>query len=354
MEASYKIYDFMNTICSDQVEKSCVLSIREMIDQVKTEPKLKMIYSGIKENSFGFVFGPSKSAKTTFCENLGLSIAAGLDSFLGKRIEIDNRKVLFISLEEFYRGRTERNINQSEKLKELGVKDQWMDNYLVVDKKMPNYISNERDWENISTEISQHQPGIVFFDSLSRLYSGVIEDSKFAIKLMKTLRDLANDLSTTIVVIHHTPKMDNSPLTIHAMAGSRVLAQDADFMIGLNKTFTGKLYVKDVAFRYAPENSDKVTLLNLDKNQWLNPIGEAYEAKLLSEFDGRRDEGNKEKLLDFIKSNNENGLVASASFKNSLIDTGAMTKQTLYSQLKALIKEGVITKVDNGQYKLAS
>src|SRR5690606_9535313 len=96
---------------------SCPLD--EMFKTIKSEPPCIMIYSGIKQNSVGFVFGSSKAGKTIYCENLGMLIAAGASEYLGEPIGLKNGKVLFVSLEEFYRGRTERNLKQARKLKNV-------------------------------------------------------------------------------------------------------------------------------------------------------------------------------------------------------------------------------------------
>ena len=130
-------------------------NIRDMMARVQSEPKMKMIYSGIKENSVGFIFGPSKSAKTIFCENLGFSIASGATSFLDIPLNIENRKVLFLSLEEFYAGRTERNETQLSKLLSSGKGDTWLDNYIVVNENMPRYISTDEEWDILKKVITE-------------------------------------------------------------------------------------------------------------------------------------------------------------------------------------------------------
>lgn len=161
-------------------------------------------------------------------------------------------------------------------------------------------------------------------------------------------------LNTTIVVIHHTPKLGNAPLTIHSMAGSRVLPQEADFMFGINKTFDGKIYLKEVAFRYAPENSEQVTLLKLDNEQWLNNAGKADEIQMLSFLDGRRDDTNKVLIMDYITSHaGENGIVEFSAIGNALAERG-ITRTTAFNNLNALVEEGRIQKPGKGQYKLAA
>ena len=341
-----------NNYSDEQSPASYIVSIKELINRVKSEPPQKLVYSGIKENTVGFVFGPAKSGKTTVCECLGLSIAAGLDNFLGLPINIDNRKVLFISFEEFYTGRTERNMKQLSALTQKQ-HDMVSENYIVVNEEMPRYLHTDEDWQLVDDIITTVNPGMIFMDSLSRLYEGVIEDSKIAKGVMKRLKGLSFKHNAPIVVIHHTPKLYNSPLTINAIAGSRIIAQEADFMIGLNKTLDGKRYIKDVAFRYAPENDETVKLFDIDSNLWVNSQGEAKEVDLLAAYDGRINDVNKEKLFDFISEKGEvnNGIVSFSEIEEKFISTDAMSRQTAFSQLNKLIQEGRITKPDRGQYK---
>jgi KaiC/GvpD/RAD55 family RecA-like ATPase len=73
----------------------------EMREALKTMPKPKYLYRGITEKSFGLIFGPAKSGKSIFCENLAMSIAVGRDNFLGTKLDGKPKKTLFIGLEEF-------------------------------------------------------------------------------------------------------------------------------------------------------------------------------------------------------------------------------------------------------------
>ncbi|MBS1686366.1 MAG: AAA family ATPase [Bacteroidetes bacterium] len=326
-------------------------SLREMIDRVKNEPKKRMVYSGIKENSIGFVFGPSKSGKTIFCENLGMSIASGQDSFMGLPIDIENKRVLFISLEEFWEGRAQRNLTQLTALSEAQI-EMCFQNYTVVNDDIPKYVSSEEDWQLIRGIIEENHPGVVFIDSLSRLYEGSIEDSKVGKRVMKQLRELCDEMKITLIIIHHTPKIGNSPLTVDSMAGSRMLAQDSDFAIGINKVSTGQRYVKDVFFRYAPENDEMVRVFEIDKGSiWLKAIKEDKEAKLLFATDGRSDTTNHDLLLEAFP---ENGSVTTKTLMERFVNTKCMTKATMHNQINKLVKEGSIIDVQHGVYKRAA
>jgi KaiC/GvpD/RAD55 family RecA-like ATPase len=346
-----------NQLANDQLlklelqnKKIYTESLRDMIIRVQSEPKRKMIYSGIKENSVGFIFGPAKSGKTILCENLGFSIAAGLDSYLGQPIEHENRKVLFISLEEFYPDRTDRNQKQIAKLlQEKG--EEWLDNYVVVNENMPRYLSSDKDWVILHERFQELKPGMVFIDSLSRLYTGSIEDSAVAKELMRKLRELANSTKTTIAVIHHTPKLqDSTPLTIDTLAGSRMLGQEADFVIGLNRTANTR-YLKNVAFRYASDNCETVDVIKLTDDLWFKQVEKVEEMRLLACSDGRRNNVNKDRVYEFIKSKYEinDGNVKTSEITESI---DGISPQAIFDILKTLAyDEKRIIKISHGVYK---
>ena len=69
----------------DVNEEKVFLTFSEMLTNFENSPKEKFLFSGIKEKSFGLVFGPSKSGKTIFCENLAMKLAIGASEFFGKK-----------------------------------------------------------------------------------------------------------------------------------------------------------------------------------------------------------------------------------------------------------------------------
>jgi hypothetical protein len=327
--------------------------IKNLILRGKSEPKPVFIWNGIQQGSFGFIFGPSKSGKSTFCENLALSLAACVPEFFGQPISPGIYKILFVSLEEFWIPRTMRNTRQIECLCEKIGRDEWQENYHAIDEKFPRLIHTEEEWLLLENLIINSNANVVFIDSLSRLYDGSIEESSFAKKISIRLRELSNRLKITLIIIHHTPKQSGKPLSIDSLAGSRMLSQDADFMIGIGRTPEGKRYMKEVAYRYRPENSEFVTIFEMDDCQWIFPTMEIPESALLKESDGRTDDTNPEQIFDFIydKTHSEKGETYTKELMKEFVETKEVSKQTLYSCLKKLEQAKRIAKQGRGVYK---
>jgi len=330
-------------------------TLREMMTRVKYEEPLKMLYPGIKENSVGIIFGPSKSGKTTFAENLLLNIAAGSKEYLGSPLKVDNPKVIIYSMEEYYRNRVERNSMQAKRLiAQYG--GEFLDNYIMNDEKMPKYLVSDKDWDLVKDFIASEQPSIVVMDSMTHCYKGSIEDSSVAKEVMERFHKLANDTNTTLMIIHHTHKMYDRLLSIDTIAGSRVIAQELDYMIGLNRTVTGQQYIKEVAFRYAPCNSEKVKAFTIDDDCCINIMGEIDEMSLVVTADGRKDDKNRDKLLKFFQDHAQAGrdIVPTNAVYQKFMVSKEMSKQTIHDNLNKLVIGRKIIKLGNGEYQIAA
>ena len=325
-----------------------IKTIDELIIRSKTEPKIPYLWSGIKVGSFGFIFGPSKAGKTTLCENLAFSIATGQEEFFNRPLTEGAKKVFFISLEEFWQPRTERNEKQ---IKHLNLP--LNNNFYSIDENFPRLIDTIEDWYLLKNHIKKIKAEVVFIDSLSRLYSGSIEDSSLAKELLFKLRELSSELKITLIIIHHTPKQVGRPLTIDSLAGSRMLAQEADFMIGVSKTPDGSRYMKEVAFRYAPENDETVTTFIINENAWLIPTLDISEAALLKTSDGRSDDSNSDLLFEEIEEQtNKKGFATAAELLEKFEVTKIMSKPTLFGHLNKMISKGKIEKISKGNYRV--
>jgi RecA-family ATPase len=268
----------------------------------KTMPPKKMLWSGVVEKSFGLVFGPSKTGKTIFCENLAMSIAVGRESYFDYPLDGVPKKVLFISLEESFGNRLGRNILQFEALnsEEQALMDE---NYDIQELDFPQSIVTKENWDGLYELIGTSGAEVVFIDSITRMNHGKLEDGKTAEEIMSRLRILSQDLNITLFAIHHTPKLYGNPITMDSIKGSAVFAQESDFAIGVNRTDAKHRYVKNVFFRYQNDDEEFVKEFAINQDAWLEQSDEVEEVEILRRTDRRRAEDKRDVVKTFFDSN---------------------------------------------------
>ncbi len=333
------------------------LTIDCLSKQLDGIPEPKYVFRGIPIPSIGCVFGPSKSGKTTLVENLLLSVAAGKTEFLGDPIQSENRRVLFVGLEEYCRARTSRNMRQmAAYCDESDINNLWRENVFVIDDSFPRYLTSESHWEMLDREIERIKPGFVVLDSLTRLTVDPIEDSSVATKLMRRLRELAYRHDIVLILIHHTQKMENRPITLSTLAGSRVVGQEVDFLIGVNRSTNNVRYLKDVAYRYYPDDSDKVLKFSITDQQLIEANGYVYENEILSSAMGPAALNDSDQLLlnylQNLTGDDPSIIFRTGELYEGLINTQKMSKPTLHAALKRLENSGQVEKVEKGTYRL--
>lgn len=331
--------------------------IDEAIDDVRAEGPIPFIWGGIKEGSFGYVFGPSKSGKTTFCENLAMMLVCGEKEFLGSPLLGRKYRVLFISMEEYKRPRSERNDRQIQYLKPP---PDLIKNLLVVEDDFPKFIKEDNEWQILSETISESRAEVVIIDSLTRTGGGEIERSDIARAVSAKLKEIAHECGVTMIVIHHTPKLNGKMILIDSLAGSHVFAQEADFLIGVNKItgmyrHRGVRYLKEVASRYRREDDENVLAFEINEYMWLETKGKISEASLFESTDGRVDDTKFNYVYSIIMERvKESG---SLDFRDEDIRKKAeekMNRGTYYEKIKDLVNLGVITRTSKGEYKFNS
>jgi adenosyl cobinamide kinase/adenosyl cobinamide phosphate guanylyltransferase len=275
------------------------MTFAEMRELYKTAPKPDFLYRGIKTGSFGMIFGPAKSGKSIFCENLAMHFAAGRKDYLGSELSGSPKKTLFISLEEYWTERLNRNLNQ---IKSYTDDEQGLlhENYLYQSISFPSHITNNDQWNDIGELIKSSKAELVIIDSVTRLNTGKLEDGANAQTITKTLRDITHETGVTLICIHHTHKLRNQALTLDCMKGSSTFAQEVDFAIGIARTSKGHRYFKDIAYRYAQDDDLTAHEFEISSDCYINKIGECDEDDILARTDGRTT-NSKQKVLDHFK-----------------------------------------------------
>jgi KaiC/GvpD/RAD55 family RecA-like ATPase len=338
-----------------QIMKNMLVTLDEMLEKQKERGQMKFIWSSIAKGSFGFIFGPSKSGKTILCETLGMTLAAGGDKFLDLPVLEADHKVLYISLEEDENLRAERNVDQALYLRSqtggvIGNK------YQTVNNDFPKYITSEDHWKMLKYNIIESGANLVIIDSLTRMVSGEIENSTVAAEVARKLRNMTYELGITMIVIHHPTKTNDKILDINHLAGSRVLSQEADYLISVNRLSHNTKFFMEVVARYKGVDSSQ-HMFEINDMKWPVLLGPESEQPS-DKTDKRYDDTNTEEVFNCIKRQCEAN-PDRQTFTSMIIDElfdkkKLMTKTTVFNQLKKLEEDGRVDKFGKGIYSIPS
>lgn len=281
--------------------KKHLLSLFDANELVKDLPDIQYLWDCIPlEPGIVFLYGPSKVGKTIFSEFLLIMSLLGLKLLDKKVKQVD--KVMIVSLEEVFKLRTKRIIKTIKSVCPEGYPiKEVLRSLFVVDNKFPLFLHQKDNYKELYDLISESGCKVVVIDSATRAVAGKIEESSVAISAIGKLRKLALKLGITLIIIHHSTKNTTEGLTMHQMAGSRVLLQESDVLIGLNK-IKNRRYFKVIAARYTSDDSDKVKEFSIDSNCNIVYEGDVYESEIIKGKDGRTNTDNRNKVLEYINT----------------------------------------------------
>ena len=264
-------------------------------------PKVPLLLQGVREGSFGFVFGPAKSGKTIYLESLLQHLSCGRAKFMDNPLNGDCKKCLFISLEEgakedrYYRNKIQLEHFTNNEIEKIN------SNYLVSSDGMPFFIYNEEGWQKTERSIVKSQSTVVVIDSLNRLTRASNSEEETAKTITEKLKNLVGKLKITLFVINHTPKdKANQALALESMSGSRIYASEADFIIGINRISDNSRYMKLIASRYEKDDYDTVDQFKINDVSIVELTEKVIESTFFSETDGRFDDSNANIIMDEI------------------------------------------------------
>lgn len=337
------------------IKQQLTAPIGEMIELYKDLPAQVFVYPGVSIQSFGFVFGPPKSGKTTYVESLFLSIAAGRTSFLCNELPFTNKKCLFISLEEAAKQqRIGRNAKQLEAFNEKE-KELIKENYIVSKNNMPSFIYNDEQWRTVRKAISDSDAEIVAIDSLNRLTGNSNGEEEVAKRVTKKLQEFVKDLKITLFVINHTTKSSCKEIQTHSsMRGSGLYSSEADFLIAVNRTASNSRYAKLVFSRHDNDDDEMVTEFDFSKNRVVQFKELVSETSLLMDQDRRIDETNEriiyEKMQSIVEAKNVNEVETNELANLVEGDEAKMSRKTFFNGIDKLLERSKIEKLKKGLY----
>ena len=127
-------------------------------------------------------------------------------------------------------------------------------------------------------------------------------------------------------------------------------------MIGINRTSDNDRYIKDVAYRYASDDSEFVTKFIINEHLVIESLGPAREHQLLEGIAISDDHNQNDQLLtqyfmDFTQGD-VSVIVETKDLVNQFVTPQLMANPTLHATLSRLKESGLIYKVGIGKYAL--
>lgn len=345
-----------NEVKENEVKYKLTTAI-ELIDKVKLEPEPIILWNGIPEGSTGLITGAQKTGKSTFAQNLVLSIAVGRKEFFGQKMDGIPRKVAYINLEESYRLYSRRLDAQITTLKpdELIL---FKENFIDTPVDFHEFITNDEEWADLRDYLKRSEAEVIVLDSLTHMVMGEIEKSHICQAFIQKFRKYIRSLGKTVLVVHHNTKANDKPIEPSNTAGSRVILQEFEFALAFAEipTQKGGRYCCMVFNKYVENDSSKAYLYNITPSRWFENVGEDNKYALYKETgnDFRINPKNRDLILDFIQSQCSQGSqhVITKELIAKFVTSGTMSKDTLHKSLNKLVEEGNINRLGTGKYSI--
>lgn len=226
------------------------------------------------ENELVFLFADSGIGKSILATQIAYEIAKGESECVD--VELNPQTVLYFDFELSDRqlARRYQNANFPKSLIRCTISDD-------VDSEdfSMNVIEGIRD------KLLDTKAKVMILDNLSYLSTQTAE-AEYAGVIMDSLTRLKRELNISIMVIAHTPKIEEwKPLSKTNMAGSKILSNFADGVFAIGRTKTGGRYLKLLKTRMVSEPDEKSLLpyFNIVAEPYLHfeKVGDETERKLL-------------------------------------------------------------------------
>lgn len=225
----------------------------------------------IFEEELTIIYTKPNVGKSMLALQIANAITQG-DSIMGLVNEADPQPVIYYDLEL---SQMQLLARYSEKYKDSEGKRKYKEPYRFNDALHRFKFGNDsipKDWdrseflfENIKRDCEEINAKVVVIDNISWLSMKGLEKMEDAKKLLRMLLDLCDKHKYTVIVIAHTPKIDNRPIYLTDLAGSGGIGAFADACFVINDSpVLGKphKYLKQNKCRSAEKIYDEGNVLN--------------------------------------------------------------------------------------------
>lgn len=262
----------------DMVEQIPLFSSSDMqsvIEDGKKKPPIHRLWGDFWwENELVFLFADNGTGKSILATQIAYDIAKGKSEC--SEVEMPPQAVLYFDFELSDRqlARRYKNARFPKNLVRCTISEE-------VDSE--EFSMNVID--GIRSKLLDTGAKVMILDNLSYLSTQTAE-AEYAGVIMDGLTRLKRELNISIMVIAHTPKIEEwKPLSKTNMAGSKILSNFADGVFAIGRTRNGGRYLKLLKTRMVSEPDEKSLLpyFNIISEPYLHfeKVGDETERKLL-------------------------------------------------------------------------
>ena len=281
------------------------IMVEAMKEAAQRPMPLKLAGDLWSEGELVLLFAESGVGKTAFATQIANDIA-GSQSTTGLTVETEAQRVLDYDMEL-------SDIQQLQRYADIERNGDGRRHFTNLYDFNPNFERVEIDpnarvfdtftnWEKILTEEIENETvesksKVIILDNLTAL-THEADKAKGALPLMHRLNEMKKAHGLSIMVLCHTPKRDESrPLSLNDLAGSRILANLADSVVGIGKSVIDQRirYVKQFKVRsgemvYSADHVGVFQFEKTDNHLGFTLIGHSKESShLIKQTDEAKD-----------------------------------------------------------------
>lgn len=151
--------------------------------------------------------GSSDTGKSTFLRQLAISIAFGLDDFIGYKINNDAKKVIYVSTED---DPASTSISLKKQIQGLfNVENIALTNLnnlkFIFDTDL-NAESNKNLFTLLSKDLDDIGADLIIIDAFTDIFSGDLNSSTKVRQFLNLFSDIAKEFNCLVLFLHHTGK----------------------------------------------------------------------------------------------------------------------------------------------------
>lgn len=164
-----------------------------------------------------------KSGKTMWASQLAYAVATG-GTFLDE--PVTKGTVIYCDLESSQR-------RSKERFQKMGLDISGLDNLIIVNSGIKKITDGLED-QLMAYKHRYRDLRLVVIDTLSKVSPGSSKDYQEETKIYSSLRNIATQLKTTVLLVHHKSKYKNDADPFASAYGTNALAGNCDVLISLS------------------------------------------------------------------------------------------------------------------------